>query len=637
MCGIAGILRRDDSREEGSLQTMLSLIQHRGPDDSGTWRGDHWQIGMTRLAIIDLENGMQPMISSNRRWVIVLNGEIYNFRSLRHELQARGVPFRTHSDTEVLLELVASAGVVPALERAEGMFAACLVDTLSGDLWLARDRFGEKPLFLDRREGGFAFCSELSPLLKVGGAARRISDRGTIAIFRYGYPWPGTTAVEGIASLEPGTWLRRKPDGTEEQGRYWAPPDRVDEARHSVKDVGNEVLRLLEASVSDRLIADVPLGLFLSGGIDSSAVAAMARRHGAAVGAVTVGFPDSSFDERPLARKTAALLGIPLAEEDGLIEPFTPEYFDDLIRHHGQPFYDTSAVPTRAVSRAARRWFKVVLSGDGGDELFGGYLAHLRNARLHGTVLRTLSRLTPTLGFLENVYDRRAEQLSRALKLMASVRQGLLPHAMSGVFSDEMIEKLTSGTRWQGAARDHLEEGRAESRRLWSSTRDIQLALSLHQLRHSLPEDILTKVDRMSMAESLEVRAPLLDSRLAEYALAIPAHLKVHHGLGKFVLREALRDQLPEPVLQAPKRGFALPVRSWLGRSFWDSLETEVRHYVQQGAAEFDPSALRARVGQDRKACLQHNDYRAIHRAVLIYSFLRWRRTHMGADASRVV
>jgi asparagine synthase (glutamine-hydrolysing) len=616
---------------------MLALIRHRGPDDKGTWRGAAWQIGMTRLSIIDLECGHQPMISHDGRWVIVMNGEIYNFRTLRRELEAQGSILRTRSDTEVLLELVARHGLPETLKRVEGMFAVCLVDTLSGDLWLARDRFGEKPLFIDRRGGGFAFCSELSPLLEVNAAARRICAKGMISILRFGYPWTDLTAIEGIVPLEPGTWLRRGVDGSEDCGRYWEPPDRVDEAKHSIARCGTEILRLLEASVSDRLVADVPVGLFLSGGIDSGSVALMVQRQGVVADAVNVSFKEAAYDERTLAEKTAAFLGLRLIVEEGSIDPFTPEYFDELLRHHGQPFYDTSAVPTRAVSRAARRRFKVVLSGDGGDELLGGYLAHGRNARLHGPGMWALRELLPTGNFLENLGGRRGERLARGMALVASVRQGLLPHVMAGLFSDQMILRLTRGTAWERDAKEHLEEAQAESRTLWLSTKDCQLALSRYQLRHSLPAEILTKVDRMSMAESLEVRAPFLDSRLAEYALSLPAHLKVHHGVGKFVLREALKGLLPEEVLKAPKRGFALPVRSWLGSSFWEYLEKEVQQYERDSACELNLQELKACVSRDRTTCSVFNDYRALHRAVSIYGFLRWRQMYIGAGQAGLV
>ena len=275
MCGIAG-LRTPPGRDSSDLPVLLAGIRHRGPDDEGTWAGMGWQIGMRRLSIIDLAHGEQPMVSQDGRWVLVLNGEIYNFRELRRAQEGRGLRPRTRSDTEVLLEEIAEKGLCTALEAVEGMFAIAAVDRQSGDLWLARDRFGEKPLYIDRREGGFAFCSELAPLIARSGLSRRVAARGMISILRYGYPWPGITAVDGISELEPSCWLRRGSDGTEQAGRYWAPPDRIDEEAGTVDRAGAELIRLLDASVRDRLVADVPLGLFLSGGIDSGATASSA-------------------------------------------------------------------------------------------------------------------------------------------------------------------------------------------------------------------------------------------------------------------------------------------------------------------------------------------------------------------------
>jgi asparagine synthase (glutamine-hydrolysing) len=321
------------------------------------------------------------MSTVDGRWWLILNGEIYNFFRPRAELQSRGIRFRTSSDTEVLLHLIVDRGVPGALAAVEGMFAFAAVDTRTRDLWLARDRFGEKPLYIDRREG-FAFCSELAPLALTGRSTPHPSAHGLAAILRAGYPWPGITAVEGVAELRPATWLRRSSSGAEEQGTYWRLPDRVDEECGSIDRCGSNILSLLDASVRDRLVADVPLGLFLSGGIDSGAIAASAVRNRPDIAAVTVGFDAVAHDERPLARQTAARLGVEVHEENGESASFSETVVDELLQHFGQPFHDTSAIPTRAASRAARRHFTVVLSGDGGDELFGGYLSHLRADRL---------------------------------------------------------------------------------------------------------------------------------------------------------------------------------------------------------------------------------------------------------------
>jgi len=624
MCGIAGADARAATTGGLDLSKVLGMLQHRGPDDSGEWRGVGWCLGTVRLAIIDPQRGVQPMLSPDGRWCLVFNGEVYNFTLLRAGLESRGVRFRTDSDTEVLLQLVAERGVPAALEAVEGMFAFAMVDTWSGDLWLARDRFGEKPLYIDRREG-FAFCSELAPLIVMRDVARRPCARGLTAILRTGYPWPGTTAIEGIGELLPGTWLRRSSKGGEELGVYWKLPDRVDEESGPAERREAKILSLLDASVRDRLVADVPLGLFLSGGIDSAAVAASAVRFRADIRAVSVGFDTAAHDERPLARLTAQRLGIMLQEESGVSTTFSSSVVDELLQHYGQPFHDTSAIPTRAVSLAARRHFKVVLSGDGGDELFGGYPSHLRADRLLrlsggrlGAACSRAAALLPDRG--------RWEPVQRALELNGTVAAGLLPHAMEGLFTDRTLLTLFRSTPWEREAAEQLELMREESRRIWFSVDDPLLAISSYELRVSLPQDILTKVDRMSMAESLEVRAPFLDSRLAAYALSLPGHLKVEGGLGKRVLRQALQDRLPRPVLDAPKRGFTLPVRSWLGEKFWAALREEVDAYARDPAAELNPKALVQQFRADADLCRHRDSYRALHRSFLLFTFFRWRR-----------
>lgn len=627
MCGIAGLHSPDPASQQAvtAVRMLIESLRHRGPDDHGVWSGQGWVLGITRLAIQDVRDGHQPMVSADGHWVLVLNGEIYNFRSLRERLHTEGAAFRTRCDTEVLLEAIARWGLVESLKAAEGMFAVAALHLTRRELWLARDRFGEKPLYVDRRDGGFAFCSELTPLVERSEAPRRIAPRGLLSILRYGHPWPGLSAVEGIGEVLPGQWLRREASGDEAAGFYWRPPTRGREPGSlALAEAGSTMLELLDASVRDRLVADVPLGLFLSGGIDSGAVASSAVRERPDIRAVTVGFSDAAYDERPLARATAAATGLSLDEDSAELPPFSPAVVEDLLWHYGQPFADTSAVPTRAVSRAARRHFTVVLSGDGGDEILSGYMAHARQARLArwgcGRTGANLARL------LASATPASAERIGRGLALVAAQRDGTLPHVMAGVFTDRMLLDLTEGTSWGAVARDHIAAAIDESRATWAEAGHPQLAMSLHQIRHSMPQDILTKVDRMSMAESLEVRAPFLDSRLATYALELPPELKRSRGLGKFVLRQALRGRLPEAVLEAPKRGFAMPVRRWLGDRFWDELGAELAAYSQDSAAEFNLSALRQRITVDRERCLRANDYRALHRSFLLYTFFLWRR-----------
>lgn len=634
MCGIAGIQLSGRFESETAVSRMVQMIHHRGPDDNGEWRDGCWNIGMARLAIMDPGHARQPLLSSCGRWVVVFNGELYNFRSVRDRLVGKGIVFKTKSDTEVLAELVASVGVVAALSEIEGMFAFAAVDRIEKQLWLARDRFGEKPLFIDRRRGRFAFCSELSPLLQTSPVENLPSAHGVAAILRHGHHWPGSTAVAGVSELLPSQWLCRSHSGEERTGIYWHPPDRVDEQAGTVDKCGQILVDLLQQSVDTRLVADVPLGLFLSGGIDSAAVAALARNARPDICAVTMGFDTQGYDETPQARQTAKHLGIQLIEERGSCGTFSVDSFDELLYHHGQPFSDTSSIPTRMVSRAARGHFKVVLSGDGGDELLSGYLQHIRNAqltrwgggRLGGTLSRAASRLFASTSSWEGV--------QRALRLNGSVSQGLLLHEMDGVFTDEMLFYLFHGSAWEKDVQQQIVVARDEARRLWRTTKDSNLAFSLHQLRMTLPQTILAKVDRMSMAESLEVRSPMLDSRFASYALSLPARIKVHRGMGKYVLRHALRKMLPEEILQGPKRGFSLPLRNWLGERFWIELRNEVKHYHRDGGGEFNLHALHRQIDMDENLSRRFNSYRALHRMILVYSFLRWRRRLNAPEGS---
>jgi asparagine synthase (glutamine-hydrolysing) len=626
MCGIAGLQIAKPSGDGSAVGCMLEMLHHRGPDDRGQARIGPWHIGMVRLAILDPAHGRQPMRSSDGRWLLVMNGEIYNFLRLRETLVSSGVVFRTRTDTEVLVELIARRGVLGTLDAIEGMFAFAAVDTQSSELWLVRDRFGEKPLFVDHRDGGFAFCSELAPLLKFRPCARRPSGKGLVAILRYGYPRPGLTAVDGINELRPAQWLRRSATGGQSSGLYWCPPQSIDEEVGPLKRCGQKLLDLLDESVRDRLVSDVPLGLFLSGGIDSAAVAQAACKTRPDIEAVTVGFERGSYDERPLARATATFLRLKLHEEQGTSAAFSPELVDDLLLHYGQPFADTSAVPTRLVSRAARRRFKVVLSGDGGDELLCGYPSFRRQrrfarwggGRFGGGASWLVANLLPHSG--------RWESAARVLKLNASLHRGLLAHTSDGVFTDEQVLSLVEGTAWAKEASAQLEADREESRNTWFAANDPLLALSLHQLRTSLPQDILMKVDRMSMAESLEVRAPFLDSRFATFALSLPAHLKMNGTQGKFALRQALSGRLPEPVLKAPKHGFTLPLRDWMGERFWQELGRELSSYAADSAAELNSKVLLRQVADDERRCRQVESYRALHRAWLMYTYLRWRR-----------
>jgi asparagine synthase (glutamine-hydrolysing) len=626
MCGIAGLQIFPCRQDETRVSRMLHSMRYRGPDGEGQTKSGNWQIGAVRLSVIDVKNGNQPFASANGRWILVMNGEIYNHVELRVALAKGGVQFKSSSDTEVLVELIAQHGVLKALELIEGMFGLAAVDSRTGELWLARDRFGEKPLFIDRRNQSFAFSSELTPLLITGDATPRPSVIGVVSVLRFGYPWPGSSAVDGIAELRPGQWLKRTATGHETSGFYWKLPNQIDEQVGPTGRCEQKFLDLLAQSVSRRLNADVPLGLFLSGGIDSAAVAEAASRLKPALSAVTMGFTGARYDERPLARVTASTLGLNLHEELSNRQGFSPEIVDDLLFHYGQPFGDTSAIPTRELARAARPHFKVALSGDGGDELFGGYLSFQRLRQLQMFGGGKLGRLGSGYVLEAMPFSGNWESGRRALRLNAALRAGLYGYTFDGVFDDCHILSLLKDTSWEILGRENLAAFRQEAVTIWTQAKDPLLALSSHLLSTSLPQDMLMKMDRMSMAESLEVRAPLLDSKLATFALSLPAHLKMPWMTGKVLMRRSLQGRIPSRVLTNPKRGFDLPLKKWLGNNFWPALHSEIERYKSDPSAELNVDELERLVLREELQCRGGSSFRSIHRVWLIYVFLRWRR-----------
>jgi asparagine synthase (glutamine-hydrolysing) len=626
MCGIAGLRTLSHESNEPRLSRMLHSMRYRGPDGEGQTESADWRIGAVRLSVIDVKTGNQPFTSADGRWILVLNGEIYNYGELRTALAEAGAHFKSSSDTEVLVELIARHGILKSLELIEGMFGFAAVDARAGDLWLVRDRFGEKPLFIDRRNQSFAFSSELTPLMITGGITPRPSVTGVVSVLRFGYPWPGSSAVDGIDELRPGQWLKRAATGHEMSGFYWKLPSQIDEQAGPTKRCEQKFLDLLTQSVTQRVTADVPLGLFLSGGLDSAAVAEAASHLKPKLSAVTMGFTQGGYDERPLARSTASTLGLSLHEALSDQQGFSPALVDDLLLHYGQPFGDTSAIPTRELARAARPHFKVALSGDGGDELLGGYLSFQRLRQLQmfgGGVLGGLGS-----GYLLGAMpsSEKWESGRRAMRLNASLHAGLYGYAFDGVFDDSQILALLKDTPWEILGRENLAAFRQEAAGLWAQAKDPLLALSSHLLSRSLPQDMLMKMDRMSMAESLEVRAPFLDSRLATFALSLPAHLKMPWMTGKVLIRKALEGRLPESVLTSPKRGFELPLREWLGPTFRTELNSEIASYKSDPAAELNLHELERLVLQEERRSRNGASYRSAHRVWLIYVFLRWRR-----------
>lgn len=612
MCGIAGVLDPRRARPEadtiGLLARMTATIEHRGPDAAGNWVDEESGVGFghRRLSVLDLsEHGAQPMVSADGRYVLAYNGEVYDHRELAAELDRAGVRRRGHSDTELLVEAIARWGLRPTLERIDGMFAFALWDRQDRRLTLARDRMGEKPLFYGTLGSGeVVFASGLDPI-RAHPAFDRPVDRDALALyFRHKYvpaPW---SIFEGIQKLEPGCTVT-----VDERGRigqaepYWRWFEVVERGvtfTGDDREAIDELERLLERSVRRRMVADVPVGAFLSGGIDSSTVVAAAQRSSSGpVRTFTIGSTASGYDESSDARKVAAHLGtehteLVVTDDDALaaVHRLGPAF--------DEPFGDSSALPTLLVSDLARRDVTVALSGDGGDELFWGYNRYLwvptiwrRIAGMPAGV-RRLGAAT-----LRTVPPRAWDRVSSVLPPSRRPRMlGLKVSKVLGIADatspEDVYHRLVS--HWQDPERLVPGAGTPPTlhtdRRRWPVTSDIVEHMAALDTATYLPDDILAKVDRATMSVSLEGRIPLLDRSIVELAAGLPPAMKVRDGRSKWLLRELLARSIPPELFERPKSGFGVPIEEWLV----GPLREWAEHHLRGGAvASFlDPAPVEA-------------------------------------------
>jgi asparagine synthase (glutamine-hydrolysing) len=561
MCGIAGLFRADGALPSTTewLDAMCRAIVHRGPDDQGMFAHGLGHIGMRRLSIIDLHTGHQPIANEDQSIWVVFNGEIYNFAQLRLELQGLGHRFSTDSDTECIVHAYEAWG--PAcFERLRGMFAVALLDIPRRRLVLARDRLGKKPLYHTRlADGTLAFCSELKSLFALPGFAPRVSATATRDYFSLGYV-PGPASIyEGVHKLPGGCAMVVDADG-EKILRYWSPPFAPGRARlqGSEDELADQLLAELDDAVRVRLVSDVPFGAFLSGGLDSSVVAALMARHlEQPVKTFSIGFQEAAFNELPDARRVAQAIGA--EHHEFTVQADAVAMLDRLAWHFDEPFGDASAIPTFLVAQMAARHVKMVLSGDGGDELFAGYERYQRYLRLRRWRDRSLGLVGPALSVAGRCLPgARATRLARigdrlrqpwpddylsgvALSTAADLRQLLSPDLAPADPYASVREPFGPANRARGL--DGLLAG---------------------DMATYLTEDILVKVDRMTMANSLEARSPLLDHQLLDFAARLPDAFKLDGHTGKRLLKRVARRLLPAEVLDKPKQGFAIPLAEWL-------------------------------------------------------------------------
>jgi asparagine synthase (glutamine-hydrolysing) len=633
MCGFCGILQLASAPPHPGgelLDRMTDSMVHRGPDDRGTWQSDHIALGHRRLAVIDLSRaGRQPMTNEDGSLVLVHNGEVYNFRELkeRHHLARRGHVFRSRTDSEVLLHLFEELGL-RMLHELNGMFALALWDARAQALYLARDRFGIKPLFYQSDGLHFRFASEIKAILADARVPRRVSLQAMHDFLSFDYVPGPQTAFEGIHELPPGHWMRVGRDGDLRMERYWDLPMETDESLGEAAAV-RRARELVETAVRSQLVADVPLGVLLSGGLDSSTlVGVMSRQASARIRTYSVGFEDPSFDERPAARRVAEQFGT-LHREVVVTSQAVRELLPGYLRFIDEPYADGSAIPTYLISGLAREEVVVVLSGEGGDEAFAGYetYAAFKAARLFRRVPGWLRRsvLLPMASRLPVSHDKLSLEF-RVKRFLGGIdldpleahvwwRLVLTESQKLALYSPPVREALAP----LDPAR-HLRE--AFGRR---PTHDV-----LDRLLHAdaavfLPDDLMIKNDRMTMAHSLEARVPFTDLALTEFMARVPARLKLPGLRKKHILRAATADLLPSAIRRRRKVGLELPYSRWLTGDLADLLRAYCGRDRLQAAGLFRPEAVGRLVEE-------HLGRRQDHGRALwgLLNFMMWHELYLG-------
>jgi asparagine synthase (glutamine-hydrolysing) len=584
VCGIAGTVRNDGRAADPALvERMCAALEHRGPDSRGIHAFGPAGLGIQRLRVVDLEGGDQPIYNEDKSVAVVLNGEIYNFRELRRRLEAAGHRFRTDGDTETIVHLYEEEGV-DCVRSLDGMFAFALWDEPRRRLLIARDRVGKKPLFYALREGALSFASELRALLQDEEVSREIDEQALDCYLAYGYVPAPLSAFRAVRKLSPATSMVYE-GGEVALQRYW----QLDYARkHDVGDpreLHAPLLETLRRCVRRRLVADVPLGAFLSGGIDSSAVvAAMAQEMPEPVRTFSIGFDSRRFDELTHAREVSKLFGT--EHEELYVRPDAISIAPQIARRHGEPFADSSAIPSFYLAELTRRHVTVALNGDGGDESFAGYTRYAANVlaarfeRLPAPLRRLgaglVSRLSESAE--EQSVRNRLRRLGGSLDLDGPSRyEGYVSlfdrDRRARLYRDEYAAELGGSRIASEAIAEPWREASGRSR--------LDQLLEV-DVRTYLPGDLLAKIDTATMAHSLEARSPFLDPEMMQFAAAIPAEMKLRGMQKKVVLRDALRAWLPDSILDRPKQGFSVPLADWL--------RGDLREYSRE--VLLDPSSL---------------------------------------------
>lgn len=631
MCGIVGVFNslKRSHVDNARLERMNDAQYHRGPDEGGIHVEPGLGLGHRRLSIIDLSSGQQPMSNEDGTVYVVYNGEIYNFVSLKNILEKSGHVFKTHCDTEVIVHAWEEWGE-GCVTRFRGMFSFAIWDRNSEVLFLARDRLGIKPLYYSVNDDALVFSSEIKALLNYGGISREIDPCAVEDYLALGYVPAPKSIFKSIKKLSPGYTLTVRRDDKFifdiDEKEYW--DVNFDESAFVNKqfsdDISNELYDRLEEAVKIRMVADVPLGAFLSGGVDSSAVVAMmANNSSSPVKTCSIGFNDLDFDESKYAKNVSSLFSTEHHEQ--MVKHNDFDLIDMLARIYDEPYADSSSIPTYRVCQLARKHVTVALSGDGGDETFAGYRRYRWHMREHSvrTMLPYAVR-KPLFGFLGTAYPKmdwapryfRGKSTFQALArtdIEAYLHNiSVIPEqTRKALYSKSYISSLSGYTALQVFQR-HAEKGP-----------DNPLSLIQYiDMKTYLPEDILTKVDRASMANSLEVRVPILDHEFIQWSASLPSRFKLNGSVGKWCFKKSLESKLPDSVLYRRKMGFAVPLSSWFRNELRDRVKMVAASPYLHEANIFDMHSVNRLIEQHQSGSHEHSA--AIWSILMLESFLRY-------------
>ena len=625
MCGICGIVNRDADHfvEAADVKQMCDVIVHRGPDDEGRHVHKNVGLGMRRLSIIDLVSGSQPIYNEDGSMVIVFNGEIYNHREIREELAAKGHKFKTKADTEAILHAYEEYGV-ECPGKLNGMFAFAIWDDRKKRLFLARDRIGIKPLYYYVDGRRIVFGSELKSILQKKDVPRQVDTKALDNFLTFEYIPSPLSIFKDIYKLPPAHWLLYQDGGVTVQ-RYWQLEYKT--SSRSEEDLAEEFLSLLQDSVKLRLMSDVPLGSFLSGGLDSSSIVAMMKRASSnSVKTFSIGFDDTTYNELPYARTIARHFGTEHYEET--ITPDVVSLTEKIIRQLDEPFGDFSVFPTYLVSQMARKYVTVVLSGDGGDELLAGYDTYIAEriarqyARLPGFLRQGL--IDPVVNLFPPT-EKKKGLINRARRFVEGARlPAHLQHVRWMIFLQQAEKNFLYTDDFRHALNGHNPYDFIEEKFSAVSSRDPLDQQEYVDIATYLVDDILVKVDRMSMAVSLEARVPFLDHRFVEFAATIPSHMRLRGKQTKYLLKKAMTGILPDSIIHRGKEGFSIPIKNWLKKELNPMMMDALSDDNLRKTGFFEPTYVRRLIREHVGGKENHS-----HRLWALMMFQMWHEAYM--------